>query len=245
MTVLLTIEERAEAADPSLVGGKAAALSLLRSNGFPVPRTLCVTTRAYRRFVEGAGLPAAIARELGRKRFEDMRWEEIWDAALRIRGLFDRAGWPADLREELGEGIRRFFGDRPVAVRSSAPGEDGARASFAGLHESFLNVKGPSAALDRVRLVFASLWSDRALLYRKELGLDPSGSEMAAVVQEMVPAERSGIVFGVSPFDPDCAVVEAVWGMNEGLVDGTVPGSTATPGPSPGNYWTWPATATG
>ncbi|MGB3096559.1 MAG: PEP/pyruvate-binding domain-containing protein, partial [Candidatus Deferrimicrobiaceae bacterium] len=70
--------------------------------------------------------------------------------------------------------------------------------------------------------VFASLWSDRALLYRKELGLTPTGSEMAVLVQEMVPAERSGVVFGVSPSDPAQAVVESVWGLNEGLVDGTV-----------------------
>jgi pyruvate,water dikinase len=219
VSILLSIEE---ATDRSLVGGKALALGLLRSKGFRVPPALCVTTLAYRRFVDASGLPASIARELGRKRFEDMRWEEIWDASLRIRGLFDRAGWPADLESDLREGLERAFGERPVAVRSSAPGEDGGKASFAGLHESFLNVRGPSAVLGRVRQVFASLWSDRALLYRKELGLDPEGSEMAVLVQEMVSAQRSGVVFGVSPSDPDRAVVEAVWGLNEGLVDGTV-----------------------
>lgn len=221
MSDLLSID-RAAGADLSLVGGKASSLARLRSAGFLTPPALCVTTRAYRRFVDSAGLRAVIVRELGRKRFEDMRWEEIWDAALRIRGFFDRARWPADLEEELREGLRQVFGDRPVAVRSSAPGEDGVKASFAGLHESFLNVQGPSAVLDHARRVFASLWSDRALLYRKELGLDPAGSEMAVLVQAMVPAERSGIVFGVNPSDPDQAVVEAVWGLNEGLVDGTV-----------------------
>ncbi|MBP2674152.1 MAG: Phosphoenolpyruvate synthase, partial [Deltaproteobacteria bacterium] len=214
--------DRAAGADRSLVGGKALALARLRAAGFSVPPALCITTVAYRRFVDAAGLPAAIVRELGRKQFEDLRWEEIWDASLRIRGLFDRAGWPVGLGEELYEGHRQVFGDRPVAVRSSAPGEDGVCASFAGLHESFLNVRGPSAVLDHARRVFASLWSDRSLLYRKELGLSPSGSEMAVLVQEMVPAERSGIVFGESPSDPAHAVVEAVWGLNEGLVDGTV-----------------------
>jgi len=206
----------------ALVGGKALALARLGTAGFNIPQALCVTTEAYSRFVDSGGLRAAIARELGRKRFEDMRWEEIWDAALRIRTLFDRTAWPVDLGSALRDGIRSVFGDRPVAVRSSAPGEDGVKASFAGLHESFLNVKGPDAVMDSVRRVFASLWSDRALLYRKELGLTPTGSEMAVLVQEMVPAERSGVVFGVSPFDPDLAVVESVWGLNEGLVDGTV-----------------------
>ncbi len=221
MKVLLPID-RAAGEERALVGGKTLALARLGTAGFSIPRALCVTTEAYRRFVESGGLHGAIARELGRKRFEDMRWEEIWDAALRIRTLFDRTAWPVTLDQELREGIRSVFGDRPVAVRSSAPGEDGVTASFAGLHESFLNVKGPAAVLDHVRRVFASLWSDRALLYRKELRLTPAGSAIAVLVQEMVPAERSGVVFGVSPSDPDQAVVEAVWGLNEGLVDGTV-----------------------
>ena len=221
MRVLLPID-RTAGEDRALVGGKTLALARLGTAGFNIPDAVCVTTEAYREFVDSAGLPVAIARELGRKRFEDMRWEEIWDAALRIRALFHRTAWPADLGATLREGIRSMFGDTPVAVRSSAPGEDGVTASFAGLHESFLNVKGPDAVLDHVRRVFASLWSDRALLYRNELGLTPTGSEMAVLVQEMVPAERSGVVFGVSPLDPDAAVVESVWGLNEGLVDGTV-----------------------
>ncbi len=221
MKVLLPID-RTTGEERALVGGKTLALARLGTAGFNVPQALCVTTEAYRRFVEAGGLRGAIARELGRKRFEEMRWEEIWDAALRIRTHFDRAAWPVDLEAELLEGIRPVFGDRPVAVRSSAPGEDGVTASFAGLHESFLNVRGAAAVLDHVRRVFASLWSDRALLYRKELGLTPTGSAMAVLVQEMVPAERSGIVFGVSPSDPAQAVVESVWGLNEGLVDGTV-----------------------
>ncbi len=221
MTVLVPID-RAAGEGPALVGGKTVALARLAAAGFTVPHALCVTTAAYREFVDSGNLSAAIARELGRKRFEDMRWEEIWDAALRIRTLFDRAAWPVDVGATLRERIRVSFGDRPVAVRSSAPGEDGSTASFAGLHESFLNVNGPDAILDHVRRVFASLWSDRALLYRKELGLTPTGSGMAVLVQEMVPAERSGVVFGVSPVDPAAAVVESVWGLNEGLVDGTV-----------------------
>ncbi len=221
MKVLLPIV-KAAGEDRALVGGKTLALARLGTAGFNIPQALCVTTEAYRRFVESGGLRGAIARELGRKQFEDMRWEEIWDAALRIRTIFDRSAWPVDLEAELREGVRSVFGDRPVAVRSSAPGEDGVTASFAGLHESFLNVKGPAAVLDNVRRVFASLWSDRALLYRKELGLTPAGSEMAVLVQEMVSAERSGVVFGESPSDPAQAVVESVWGLNVGLVDGTV-----------------------
>ncbi len=83
MSVLLSID-RAAGTDRSLVGGKAFSLARLRAAGFLVPPALCVTIRAYRRFVDAAGLRAAIVRELGRKRFEDLRWEVICDASLRI-----------------------------------------------------------------------------------------------------------------------------------------------------------------
>ena len=116
-----------------------------------------------------------------------MRWEEIWDAALRIRNLFLTTPLPRRLRGPSGRRPRRTArGDVPVVVRSSAPGEDAEGASFAGLHESYVNVRGLDAVLEHVRLVWASLWSDAALLYRRELGLDPRRSAMAVVVQELV-----------------------------------------------------------
>jgi len=81
-------------------------------------------------------------------------------------------------------------GGRSQSVLS--PGEDAAKTSFAGLHESFVNIRGLESILEHIRLVWASLWSDRALLYRQELGLDVEKSTMAVVVQEMVFGERSG-----------------------------------------------------
>ncbi|MBN1103320.1 MAG: hypothetical protein JXL84_07905, partial [Deltaproteobacteria bacterium] len=101
-------------------------------------------------------------------------------------------------------------------------GEDAAKTSFAGLHESFVNIRGLESVLEHIRLVWASLWSDRALLYRQELGLDVEKSTMAVVVQEMVFGERSGVVFGMSPVQEKQSAVEAVYELNQGLVDGTV-----------------------
>jgi pyruvate,water dikinase len=118
--------------------------------------------------------------------------------------------------------IQSKFSGKVVSVRSSAPGEDASKTSFAGLHESYVNISGVDAILDHIRLVWASLWSDRALLYRQELGMDVEKSVMAVVVQEMVQGERSGVVFGKSPMDESHAVIEAVYGLNQGLVDGTV-----------------------
>ena len=204
-------------------GGKAVALAALQRSGLRVPGGLCVFTGAYDRFLDSAGLRPAIALELGRKRFEDMRWEEVWDASLRIRNLFLRAPVEPLLAKALEDVLSGRFGDgRPAVVRSSAPAEDTAATSFAGLHESYVNVKGISALLEAVRQVWASLWTDRALLYRNEIGLDVFGSSMAVVVQELITGEVSGIAFSVSPLDDSQAVVEAVWGLNEGLVDGTL-----------------------
>ena len=114
------------------------------------------------------------------------------------------------------------FGDRPTVVRSSAPDEDAASSSFAGLHESYLNIRGSDAILEHVRKVWASLWSDAALLYRKELGLDVEKSTMAVVIQEIVRGDRSGVAFSINPVDDSQGVVESVYGLNQGLVDGVV-----------------------
>jgi pyruvate,water dikinase len=107
-------------------------------------------------------------------------------------------------------------------VRSSAPAEDAANASFAGLHESYLNIIGPDAVLKHIRLVWASLWSDRAILYRRELALNAEKSAMAVLIQTLAAGERSGVVFTLSPTRAGEGVVEAVYGLNEGLVDGVV-----------------------
>lgn len=204
-------------------GGKAVALGALHRAGLRVPGGLCLLTGAYDRFVDQGGLRQAIALELGRKRFADMRWEEVWDASLRIRNLFLRAAADPDFTLVLQEALSARFADgRPAVVRSSAPAEDTAATSFAGLHDSYVNVRGVPALLEAVRAVWASLWTDRALLYRKELGLDVFSSTMAVIVQELVSGEISGIAFSQSPLDDSQAVIEAVWGLNEGLVDGTI-----------------------
>jgi pyruvate,water dikinase len=206
----------------AVVGGKAFALSEMARSGMNVPPGLCVTTEAYNDFVSSTGLQGKICMEWGRKRFEDMRWEEMWDLSLRIRNIFLNTPMSAALANALKGPTASTFSGKRVVVRSSAPHEDSARASFAGLHESFVNIGGMDAILERIRLVWASLWSDRAMLYRQELGLDIEKSAMAVVIQEIIVGERSGVIFGRNPNDPSQAVIEAVYGLNQGLVDGTV-----------------------
>ena len=221
MKFLLNLDEIGDD-DSARVGGKAVALAALRRSSHPVPRTLCLTTEAYELFVEQAGLRAVIHQELGRKSFEDMRWEEIWDVALRIRNRFLRAPVPDQIVAAVTKNLPSDLQAAPLAVRSSAPGEDSEGASFAGLHDSFVGVRGVQATVEAIRAVWASLWTDRALLYRRELGIDPDSSAMAVVIQEMIDGEVSGIVFGIHPTDSELSVVEAVYGLNQGLVDGSI-----------------------
>lgn len=210
--------------EDELVGGKAAKLAQLRRAGFRVPNGFCVTTKAYERFVAETGLAKYVAMELGRKSLDGMRWEELWDAALRIRSEFLRAEIPDALSESIAHALTDYVAGSAVAVRSSAPGEDSRNVSFAGLHESIVGVEGARAVWDAVRTVWASLWSDAALLYRRELSLDPLRSRMAVLVQEVSLKDCSGVAFGRDPLDPeaDCAVVEAVPGQCALLVDGSV-----------------------
>ncbi len=204
------------------VGGKAFALARMANEGFSVPRAISVTSAAYRQYVELTGLGERIGLELNRKDLHDMRWEEVWDASLRIRSLFLNTPMPRVIEDVLRSEIGEAFADVPVVVRSSAPGEDSVKTSFAGLHESYVNVRGTDAVLEHIRKVWASLWSDGAFLYRRELGLNYETSTMAVLIQEIVAGDRSGVAFSRNPNDPEQAVIEAVYGLNQGLVDGTV-----------------------
>jgi pyruvate,water dikinase len=204
------------------VGGKGFALARLSQAGFPVPRTLCLTTDAYHSFIKQTPLGGNIALELSRKKFDQMRWEEMWDTSLRIRNHFLHTPLPPSLESSLKAAIHDAFGAAPVAVRSSAEAEDAEGHSFAGLHDSFLNIAGTEGILEHIKKVWASLWSDAAILYRQELELDIESSGMGVVIQEFIPGEVSGVAFGKNPLNPDEMIIEAVPGLNEGLVDGKI-----------------------
>lgn len=204
------------------MGGKSAAIARLAKAGFKVPRSIVITSDVYDFFVEVTGLRGRILFELGRKDIEGMRWEEMWDTALRIRNFFLTTPWPSSLRRRLETFITGSFKDSQVTVRSSAPDEDSTKNSFAGIHESLVNRNGIDSVMDAIKLVWASLWSDRAMMYRRELRLDFTKSSMAVLIQEFIDGKKSGIFFGVSPNSQNLSVVESVYGLNQGLVDGSV-----------------------
>jgi phosphohistidine swiveling domain-containing protein len=204
------------------IGPKAYALSVMAREGFEIPNTLFLTVDAYNAFVNSDGTRERILLELNRKNFKDMRWEEIWDCTTRIRNIFIKKQIPEPLNSYLTEKIQSRFTGKSLAVRSSAPDEDVSGSSFAGLHESFVNVRGTASILDHIRLVWASLWSDAALLYRQEIGLDIETSAMAVVLQETVTGNRSGVAFSQNPNDETQIIIESVYGLNQGLVDGRI-----------------------
>jgi pyruvate,water dikinase len=220
---IIPLAEVTPAIEPT-VGGKAARLAQLVRAGFQVPPGFCIPVAGYERFVTEADLATVVRLALGRKPLEAMRWEELWDTALRIRSAFLAASIPTRLAASIVGAVEALGTGVSVAVRSSAPGEDSAGGAFAGIHESVVALTGGPAVLEAVKVVWASLWSDAALLYRRELGLDPSQSRMAVLVQAMVSEDRSGVAFGRDPrrLESDHAVVEAVAGPCGDLVDGRV-----------------------
>ncbi len=221
MNPLLTLSEINEN-NRQTTGGKAAAVAKMASCGLTVPLSVCITTDAFECFMEQQEMRNRIMMEYYRKDFDDMRWEEIWDLSLRIKNMFLRAPYPPELESALRPELEKQFNNRPVVVRSSAPGEDSAERSFAGIHESYVNIRGLDALLAHIKLVWASLFSDAAILYRKETGLDVQSSAMAVLVQEFINGQQSGVVFGRSPNSEKQMMIEAVHGLNQGLVDGTV-----------------------
>ena len=204
------------------VGGKAFAVATMSSNKLKVPKSLSITTDTFEAFLEHEGLRKKILMEYYKKRFEDMRWEEIWDLSLRIKNMFLKTPFPSEIEKHLKPLVVRFFQDNPVVVRSSAIGEDSAKYSFAGIHESYVNIRGVNSILNHIKLVWASLYSDVAILYRQETGLNAESSKMAVIIQQFINGQKSGVAFGKSPNSNAHMMIEAVYGLNQGLVDGTV-----------------------
>lgn len=207
-----------------MVGSKAYNLAQLIKLGFKVPKSICLTISAYDDFCSYNRLPQVIEYEINRKNPKHMRWEELWDAALRIRTAFQKASFPSSLQAIIHQQLNEFPKGCSLAVRSSAIGEDSTEHSFAGIHESILNVTDQESLLQAIKLVWSSLWSNTAMLYIREIGLNPTTSKMPIVIQEMVHEAVSGVAFGQDPIEHDkpYAVIEAVPDSCQTLVDGVL-----------------------
>ncbi|MEC4891124.1 MAG: PEP/pyruvate-binding domain-containing protein [Nitrospira sp.] len=208
--------------DRLLAGGKAWGLACLLAEGFPVPPGVCVTTDSYRRFLQGQKIDAealwleAIQAdgETGRKRL----------AAVRDRLL--QAALPDQILSALTQRLDALQQppDQLWAVRSSATNEDSADASFAGLYRTSLAVRREQIGAS-VQACWASLWEDRVLEYHKRIGGAGSMPAMAVVIQPVIRARAAGVAYTIHPVtgQADAVVVNAVPGLAQGLVEGTMP----------------------
>jgi pyruvate,water dikinase len=218
--------ELPEHATPA-AGGKGASLSRMVAAQLPVPPGFVVCSSAFEAFLEYESRAQAILSLLDGL---DVNDSAALDAASGKICEWVRANRiPTPLEDLIRNAHTELakssdgFDECMVAVRSSAVAEDGDAASFAGQQETFLNVRGADAVIHHVRECWASFFSPRALFYRAQKGtLTDTG--MAVVVQEMVQAEKSGVMFTIDPIQKrrDYMVIEAVWGLGEGIVSGLI-----------------------
>lgn len=210
-------------ADLPLAGGKGANLGAMIQAGLPVPPGFCVTTPAYRAFVETNGLEVEIRQILDTTRMDNPASLET--ASDSIRAWFGRGALPPALADEIRQAYANLYSSpAPVAVRSSAIAEDLPDLSFAGQQDTYLNILGDDALLDAVTRCWASLWTARAIGYRERSQVPHDEVALAVVVQQMVQSEASGVLFTANPLTGKRSemVIDATLGLGEALVSGQV-----------------------
>ncbi len=218
------------ASDIGKVGGKNASLgemfNHLSSEGINIPDGFATTSEAFWYFIQynklGDPLKSLLS-GLDRKGFTNLK-----ETGAQARKLFLSAKFPADLASEISAAYKTLCNgvDLEVAVRSSATAEDLPEASFAGQHESYLNIKGNDELINAVQKCFASLYTDRAIKYREDNGFGHDRIALSAGIQKMVRSDKacSGVGFTLEPESGfrDVIHISGVWGLGENIVQGTV-----------------------
>lgn len=226
--------------DGDIAGGKGANLGEMYNSGFPVPPAFVVSVSAFDYFLDKSGINKSIDEIIDYINVDNTK--QLEEEAKKIRDLVVSAQMPDDLKAEIIEAYSHFNSDLNeivsspgaysilkmaresifVSVRSSATAEDLSGASFAGQQESFINVKGNEELIEKVKKVFASIFTARSIYYRKKKGFNKRVG-IAAVVQKMIDSDKSGVMFSVDPVSQDNNVmIEAVFGQGEGIVSGQI-----------------------
>jgi pyruvate, water dikinase len=222
----------AAASGAATVGGKAAALGELTRAGVAVPPGFAITVAGFTAAMDALDPGGTLRSAVSRLDAADLAG--IAAAGARLRALVAAAAVPAEVAAEITAAYAALGGGTggpggtgeaaDVAVRSSATAEDSADASFAGLQDTYLGIRGASAVLGHVARCWASLFNDESLTYRRRLGMDEADVSMAVVVQVMVAPRAAGVMFTRSPVTGDRSVVaiEGTWGLGSALVSGDV-----------------------
>lgn len=223
--------------DVDIAGGKGANLGELTQAGIPVPPGFVITSATYQRFMDETGITQEILNILDALDVNNNK--ELQESARKIIKIITETPIPDEISSLIIEAYNALchrIGKENsfVAIRSSATAEDLPEASFAGQQDTYLNVKGPEDLIKYVRKCWASLFGARAIFYREENNFDHSKVYIAVVVQEMVDAEKAGVMFTVHPSTGEEKIlIEGAWGLGEGVVSGTV---------TPDTYWVDKAT---
>jgi pyruvate, water dikinase len=209
------------AADEERFGGKSTSLGELMAGEIPVPPGFAIATSAFHAFLEGGGLETRIADAVAGIKADDVT--TVQAAADAIRDAVCATEVPDDVRADIVSAYAALGDDEPVAVRSSAVGEDSGEATFAGQQETYLWVRGAEDVVAAVRDCWASTFSAPAMSYRAKMAADKR-PEMGVTVQRMVDAAVSGVMFTCNPVsgDPSVVAIDASWGLGLGVVGGEV-----------------------
>ncbi|MGS2748199.1 phosphoenolpyruvate synthase [Bacillus zanthoxyli] len=206
-----------------LVGGKGLNLGELSNiQGIQVPEGFCVTIVGYEKAIEQIEVFHTLLNQLAILKIEDR--DQISEISKKIREAIMTVEIPVDVVESVAHYLSRFGNEHAYAVRSSATAEDLPYASFAGQQDTYLNIIGKEAVLQHVRKCWASLFTDRAVIYRMQNGFDHNQVSIGVVVQKMVFPVASGILFTADPITSNRKVlsIDASFGLGEALVSGLV-----------------------
>ncbi|WP_370325637.1 PEP/pyruvate-binding domain-containing protein [Euzebya sp.] len=213
--------------DRARVGGKNASLGTMMAAGLPVPPGFAVTTDAYDLLRTHADLVATVNGALAALDPDDNR--RLQKVAAEIREAMETVPIDAAIEHDVRRAYlalceRCGVEDVPVAVRSSATAEDLPNASFAGQQDTYLWITGADAVVTHVRRCWSSIFTDRAIAYRRQMGFDDQLISMSVGVQKMVDPRAAGVAFTLNPSDGDRSqvAIDASWGLGESVVGGEV-----------------------
>ncbi len=205
--------------DSKEVGSKAANLGELIQNKFSVPNGFVVKTRAYDIFLDSNNLLEHIQKTLESIDYND--YESIKSSAIIIRNSIEKNPLPRKLIDEIKINYEKFS-SYGVAVRSSATAEDLLKASFAGQYDTYLNLKDLEQVLQHIKQCYASLWTNRAIIYRYKNKIPHNKVKIAVIIQKMVPSKSAGVLFTINPltFNNNELLIESNFGLGESIVSG-------------------------
>ncbi len=210
-----------------LVGGKNVSLGDMTRMGIRVPPGFAVTTYAYEFFMKKTGLEKVVFPKA--EKTKQMEKGSLSEICEEIRGLIISRDLPDEIIRDIEEAYQKLCeisgrGNLPVAVRSSATAEDLPWASFAGLQDTYLWISGIDEVIRNIKKCWASLFSDRAVSYRNDMGFSHTREKISVTVQKMVNSRSAGVLFTLNPATGDMGeiVIDSSWGLGEAVVSGEV-----------------------